>query len=189
VAVARDLGPHPLARSLVRLTAPMSDPTPRPAGDSTVVFTRPMTFLDANGLGNVHGGVIMREVDTAAGTAAARHVGGPCVTAAIDELSFDEPVHVGDLLVVTATVNAVGRRSLEVGVRVEAEPFLGGERRHTTTAYLVMVAIDAEGRPRAVPPLTAENDDERRRQAQAEIRRQVRQERRSRIGAWRPETG
>ena len=173
--------------ALVRLTVRMSDLPPRPVRDSLVVFTRPMTFHDANGLGNVHGGVIMHEVDTAAGASASRHVGGPCVTAAIDELSFTEPVHVGDLLVVTATVNAVGRRSLEVGVKVEAEPWLGGPRRHTTSAYLVMVAIDPEGRPREVPPLLAETDDERRRQAQAEIRRQVRQERRSRLGAWRPE--
>ncbi|WP_052667658.1 acyl-CoA thioesterase [Nitriliruptor alkaliphilus] len=165
----------------------MSELTPRPVRDSLVIFTRPMTFHDANGLGNVHGGVIMHEVDTAAGAASARHVGGPCVTAAIDELSFTEPVHVGDLLVVTASVNAAGRRSLEVGVKVEAEPWLGGPRRHTTSAYLVMVAIDAEGRPREVPPLVAETEDERRREAQAAIRRQIRQERRSRIGAWRPD--
>lgn len=175
------------AHSGVRLTGAMSALEPRPVRDSLVVFTRPMTFHDANGLGNVHGGVIMHEVDTAAGAASARHVGGPCVTAAIDELSFTEPVHVGDLLVVSASVNAVGSRSLEVGVKVEAEPWLGGPRRHTTSAYLVMVAIDPEGQPREVPPLLVESEDEQRRQAQAEIRRQVRQERRNRIGAWRPE--
>lgn len=165
----------------------MSDLTPRPVRASRVVLTRPMTFLDANSLGNVHGGVIMHDVDTAAGTAAARHTGGPCVTAAIDQLSFTEPVHVGDLLVVTASINAVGRSSLEVGVKVEAESVTSGERRHTTSAYLVMVAIDADGHPRAVPPLLTETDEERRRQAQAEIRRQVRDERRARIGAWQPD--
>ncbi|MEX1177726.1 MAG: acyl-CoA thioesterase [Nitriliruptor sp.] len=167
----------------------MSELQPRTVSASRVVFTRPMTFLDANGLGNVHGGVIMREVDTAAGTAGARHAGGPCVTAAIDELSFSAPVHVGDLLVVTAAVNAVGTRSMEIGVKVEAESVLDGGRRHTTSAYLVMVAIDAEGRPRPVPPLLAETEDERRREAQAEIRRQIRQERRNRLGAWRPDVG
>jgi acyl-CoA hydrolase len=147
-----------------------------------------MTPLDANSLGNVHGGVIMHEVDTVAGMAAARHAGTVAVTAAIDELSFKGPVHVGDLLHVTASVNAVGGTSLEVGVRVEAEPWRGGERRHTTTAYLVFVALDEDGVPTRVPPLIAETDDERRREAQAKIRRQVRKERLARLGDWRPPT-
>lgn len=164
----------------------MSDLAPLPVRHSQVTFARIMTLLDANAIGNAHGGVIMREVDTTAGTAAARHAGVVCVTAAIDELSFTEPVHVGDLLLVSASVNAVGRTSLEVGVKVEAEPWRGWPRRHTTSAYLVMVAIDEAGRKVTVPPLLAETDDERRRQGQAEIRRQVRQERRTRIGAWQP---
>lgn len=148
---------------------------------------RTMTQRDANLSGSVHGGVIMHEVDTAAGTAAARHCGLPAVTVAIDELSFYSPVHVGDLLIVQARVNAVGRTSLEVGVRVEAEPWAGGERRHTTSAYLVFVPLDDDGRPAPVPPLEVETEEERRRQAQAEIRRQVRKERISRLGAYRPE--
>jgi acyl-CoA hydrolase len=168
-------------------SAAMSDLPPRPVRDSQVTFARIMTLLDANAIGNVHGGVIMREVDTTAGTAAARHAEVVCVTAAIDELSFQEPVHVGDLLIVSASVNAVGRTSLEVGVRVEAEPWRGGPRRHTTSAYLVMVAVDEEGRTVTVPPLFAETEEERRRQAQAEIRRQIRAERRHRVDAWRPD--
>src|SRR5687768_16556908 len=120
------------------------------------MFVRTMTHADANLAGNVHGGVIMHEVDTAAGTAASRHAGGPCVTAAIDELSFLQPVHIGDLLFVQARVNAVGRTSLEVGVRVEAEPWQGGERRHTTSAYLLFVCLGDDGKPRAVPPLIVE---------------------------------
>jgi acyl-CoA hydrolase len=161
---------------------------PRTVRSSEVTFARTMTQLDANVLGNVHGGVIMHEVDVAAGTAAARHAGRVAVTASIDELSFLQPVHVGDVLIVRARVNAVGRTSMEVGVKVEAEPWKGGERRHTTSAYLVMVALDEEGNPVAVPPLVAESDDERRRMAQAEIRRQVRKERIARLGSWRPET-
>ena len=163
------------------------DLTPKPVAATQVHLARIMTLLDANAIGNVHGGVIMHEVDTTAGTAAARHAGVVCVTAAIDELSFTAPVHVGDVLHVTASVNAAGRTSLEVGVRVEAEPWRGGPRRHTTSAYLVMVAIDEDGNTVEVPPLLAETDDERRRQGQAEIRRQVRHERRQRLGAWRPE--
>jgi acyl-CoA hydrolase len=167
-----------------------TDPTEMPAkpvADSRVTFARTMTLLDANALGNVHGGVVMREVDSAAGTAAARHAGRVCVTAGIDELSFKQPVHVGDVLTVSASVNAVGRTSLEVGVRVEAEPWRGGERRHTTSAYLVFVCLDDDGAPLAVPPLLVTSDEEQRRQAQAGIRRQVRKERIARIGSWRPD--
>jgi acyl-CoA hydrolase len=151
--------------------------------DSAVTFARTMTQLDANMLGNVHGGVIMREVDSAAGTAAMRHAGRPCVTAAIDELSFFGPVHVGDILIVSARVNDVGRTSMEVGVKVEAEPLEGGPRRHTTSAYLVMVALDDDGHPMPVPELIVDSDEDRRRQRQAQVRRQIRAERLERIRA------
>lgn len=154
----------------------------RTVSASTVQFARTMTQLDANLAGNVHGGVIMREVDSAAGTAAVRHAGRLCVTASIDELSFHEPVFVGDILIVSASINDVGRSSLEVGVKVEAEPWRGGERRHTTTAYLVMVALDDGGHPVEVPPLILETEEERRRQEQAQLRRQIRNERRVRLG-------
>lgn len=160
---------------------------PRPVSASAAETVQIMTQLEANALGNVHGGVIMREVDSVGGLAAARHAQRPCVTAAIDELSFLQPVHVGDLLVVKASVNFAGAHSLEVGVRVEAESWQGVERRHTTTAYLVFVALDDEGDPTEVPPLRCETDEQLRRQEQARIRREVRQERRARMGSWRPE--
>lgn len=167
----------------------MSDDTPRPGTPraSEVTFVRPVTHHDANGLGFLHGGVVMHEVDTAAGTAGARHAGGPVVTASIDEMSFLGHVNVGDLLIVKARVNAVGETSLEVGVRVEAEAWDGSNRRHTTSAYLVMVAIDEDGNPRKVPPLVCETPDEERRMRQALIRRDVRKERIQRLGAWMPE--
>lgn len=163
------------------------DRAPKPVSASEVVFARAMSQLDANGLGNVHGGVIMREVDNAAGAAASRHANAPAVTASIDELSFLQPVHVGDVLVVKARVNAVGKTSLEVGVRVEAEPWRGGPRRHTTSAYLVFVALDDDGRPGPVPPLACETDEDRRREAQALIRRQARKDRIAKLGSWRPD--
>lgn len=161
----------------------------KPVAASEVTFARTMTQADANLVGNVHGGVIMHEVDVAAGTAATRHAGRVAVTAAIDELSFLRPVHIGDVLIVSARVNDVGRTSIEVGVKVEAEPWQGGPRRHTTSAYLVFVALDDDGRPAEVPPLDVRGEDERRRQAQARIRRQIRQERIARIGTYRPEPG
>lgn len=160
---------------------------PKPVSVSQIELARIMTRHDTNGLGNVHGGVIMHEVDTAAGMAAARHANATCVTASIDELSFLQPVHVGDVLVVKAAVNAVGRTSLEVGVRVEAESWDGRACRHTTSAYLVMVAIDADDRPIEIPDVVAETEDQRRRHGQAIIRREVRKERIARLGAWTPE--
>ncbi len=144
-----------------------------------------MEITDSNALGKVHGGVVMRAVDSAAGTAAARHSGRICVTAAIDGLSFLEPVEVGDILIVKARVNDVGRTSLEVGVRVEAEPWRGGERRHTTSAYLLMVALDDDGKPTPVPPLTPETSEDRRRQQHARIRRELRTERLRRLNEHR----
>lgn len=165
----------------------MDQLAPRSVADSAIETVQIMSQLQANNLGNVHGGVIMREVDNAGGLAASRHAGTVCVTAAIDQLSFLEPVHVGELLVVKAAVNAVGSTSLEVGVRVEAEAARGGERRHTTSAYLVFVALDANGDPTPVPDLVCETDDDHRRHAQAQIRQQVRRERIARLGSWRPE--
>ena len=160
---------------------------PKPVSASEITFARTMTQADANLVGNVHGGVIMKEVDTAAGTAAGRHAGRVCVTAAIDELSFLGPVHIGDVLFVSARVNDVGRTSLEVGVRVEAEPWGGGERRHTTSAYLVFVCLGEDGKPVAVPPLLVSSEDEERRRHQARVRREMRKERIERIGHYGPD--
>lgn len=153
---------------------PDSAPTPKPASDSHVTLTQMMEVTDANVAGNVHGGVIMRLVDTAAALAAIRHAGGLCVTVSIDEMSFLEPVHIGDVVTLRASVNDVGTTSMECGVRVEAEDPISGRRVHAASAYLVFVAIDDEGHPRPVPPLEAESDTERRRQREAALRRQAR---------------
>jgi acyl-CoA hydrolase len=130
-----------------------------------------MSIGDANLAGLVHGGVVMKMCDEVAGVAAIRHCGQRIVTAGMDRMTFVEPVSVGELLSCQATVNAAWRTSMEVGVRVEAENPRTGVRRHTSTAYLTMVALDDQGRPTPVPPLGAESDDERRRQREAELRR------------------
>jgi acyl-CoA hydrolase len=143
-----------------------------------------MTMLDANLHGNIHGGVIMKLVDDAAGVVAARHSGGRAVTAAMDEMVFLVPVHIGDLVHAHAQVNWAGRTSMEIGVRVEAERWdVVGEPLHTSTAYLVYVGLDEEGRPRNVPPVLVDGDDEkgRRRFREAEIRRTHRLARRAAI--------
>ena len=137
---------------------------------------------DANTAGNVHGGRIMYLCDEVAGIAAIRHCGMRVVTAGMDRMTFLEPVYVGQLVNFRAMVNAAWRTSVEVGVRVEAEDIRGsGEVRHVSTAYLTMVALDEDGRPAAVPPLEPATDDERRRQREAEWRRENRLSERSAI--------
>ncbi len=150
------------------------DLSPRRATDSHVSLTQLMEITDANVAGNVHGGVVMRLADTAAALAAIRHAGGLCVTVTVDELTFLEPVHVGDVVTLRASVNDVGTTSLECGVRVDAEDPITGRRAHAASAYFVFVALDADGRPRPVPPLLVEGPDERRRQAEAKLRRSAR---------------
>lgn len=145
-----------------------------------------MTALDANLHGNIHGGVIMKLVDDAAGVVAARHSGGRAVTAAMDEMAFLVPVHIGDLVHAYAQVNWAGRTSMEIGVRIEAERWNRLDpARHTATAYLVYVAIDSDGKPRPVPPIAPETDIDRRRYREAEIRREHRLARRTAILASR----
>jgi uncharacterized protein (TIGR00369 family) len=143
-----------------------------------------------NLLGNVHGGTIMQLVDSTAGAVAQRHSGGPAVTAAMDEMAFLEPVHVGDIVRTMAQVNWAGRTSMEIGVRVESEPWndAGPEPLHVASAYLVFVAIDADGQPREIPGLLPETPDEVRRQREAEIRRAHRLARRTEIERGRSGT-
>ena len=136
-----------------------------------------------NLLGNVHGGVIMKIVDSTAGAVAQRHSGGPAVTAAMDEMAFLHPVQVGDIVRTMAQVNWAGRTSMEIGVRVETERWneAGVEPVHVASAYLVFVAIDEEGKPREIPALEPRTDGERRRWREAEIRRAHRLARRREI--------
>src|SRR5436190_6731997 len=147
---------------------------PKPASESNAVLVKWMGIGDANSAGFVHGGVVMKLCDEAAGIAAIRHCRGRVVTAAMDRMTFILPVNVGELVTCSASVNAAWRTSMEVGVRVEAESPLTGESRHTSTAYLTMVAVDQDGTPTPVPALTAESDVERRRLREAELRRQNR---------------
>ena len=128
---------------------------------------------EANLLGNIHGGEIVKLADSTAGAVAQRHSGGPSVTAALDEMAFLAPVHVGDILQTMAQVNWAGRTSMEVGVRVEAQPWNdpSTEGLHVASAYFVFVAVDSDGRPREIPPLLTESADDERRVREAEIRR------------------
>jgi acyl-CoA hydrolase len=148
--------------------------TPKPPRASAVTLSQLMEVRHANLLGNVHGGEVMKLIDSPAGIAASRHAGGVTVTASLDQMSFLHPVNVGDVVFVHASVNDVGRTSMEVGVRVEAEHLVSGRRTHTSSAYLVFVAVDEQGKPREVAPLSPETEQERRRQDEARIRREIR---------------
>jgi acyl-CoA hydrolase len=132
----------------------------------------------ANNLGHVFGGVVLGLMDKAAAVAAIRHARTSCVTASIDRVDFREPIRVGDLVVLKASVNYVGKTSMEVGVRVDAEDLLTGHRRHTNSCYLTFVAVDPSGRPIMVADLKPESADERRRHRAAKARRQRRLEER-----------
>ena len=132
----------------------------------------------ANNLGHVFGGVVLGMMDKTAAVAAIRHSRSTCVTASIDRVDFREPIHLGDLVVLKASVNYVGRTSMEIGVRVEAEDLQSGNRRHTNSCYLTFVAVDRNGRPVEVPLLQPESPDEIRRYQAAEERRRRRLEER-----------
>ncbi|MDH3290387.1 MAG: acyl-CoA thioesterase [Gemmatimonadota bacterium] len=147
------------------------DLTPRPVSASHTTMTELMMPHMANVLGNVFGGVILSLVDRVAAVAAIRHAGGPCVTVSVDQVDFKEPIHVGELVVAKASVNYVGRTSMEVGVHIHAEDVPTGKQRHTNTCYVTFVAIDKEGRPRRVASVVPESSEERRRYAEAEARR------------------
>ena len=152
----------------------MIELAPKPVSASKTVFAKSMLPSDANPSGNVHGGEIMKLIDECAGAAAGRHARQRVVTARVDELSFLAPVYVGNLVTARASVNDVGTKSMEIGVRVDAEDILTGAVVHVSSAYLVYVAIDALGKAAPIPPVLAESDEEKRRMAAAKLRRERR---------------
>jgi acyl-CoA hydrolase len=142
--------------------------------DSRVIMSHMLQPQDANPAGNVHGGVVMKYIDDAAGVVAGRHARAISVTASIDRLDFHQPIFVGDLLVLKASLNLAGTTSMEIGVRVEAENLISGEIRHAVSAYLTFVALGSDGRPLHVPGLALETEEEARRNRDALARRKIR---------------
>ena len=152
----------------------------RPVRDSISIYSEMALPNDANTLGNVLGGKVMHLVDLAGALAAIRHARCPVVTASVDYMNFLHPIHIGQLIVLHASVNRVFRTSMEVGVRVEVENLVSGEIRHTSSAYLTFVALDKEGNRVPIPPVIPETEEERRRYEEAERRRAYRLEMRER---------
>jgi acyl-CoA hydrolase len=118
--------------------------------------------------GDLFGGELMALVDQAAAVAAIRHAGGPAVTASIERVDFRERIPVGALVTCAATVDYVGNSSMDITVEVYAERVSSGEKRHTHTAHVVFVALDDDGKPKRVPRLVPETNEERVRYARAE---------------------
>lgn len=146
----------------------------KPVKDSQHETSELMMPHHANNLGHVFGGVMLSMMDKTAAISAFRHCRLNVVTASIDRVDFREPIHVGDLVVMKSSVNYVGRTSMEVGVRVEAEELLSGRRRHTNSCYLTFVAVDRNGRPIDIPGVKPETPDEVRRYEAAQERRELR---------------
>jgi acyl-CoA hydrolase len=144
----------------------------KPVSASRSTLVHWMGVLDVNTAGFVHGGVVMKLCDEVAGLAAVRHSQQRVVTGGVDRMTFVEPIEQGELVTFIASVNAVWRTSMEVGVRVTAEKPRSGETpRHTNTAYFTMVAVDEQGRPTPVPGLRTETEEEERREREAQTRR------------------
>jgi len=165
------------------MTPPANDARPgRPVKDSQHESSELMMPQDANNVGSVFGGVILSMMDRTAAVAAIRHARSNCVTVSVDRVEFREAIHLGDLVIMKASVNYTGRTSMEIGVRVECENLIDGKRRHTNSCYLTFVAVDRNGRPVEVPAVIPESKEEQRRFAAAAERRRRRLEEREAEG-------
>jgi len=147
---------------------------PRPVNDSISEMVEIVLPNDANPLNSLLGGRLMHWIDIAGALAAHRHSGSNVVTASLDHLDFLVPVKVGDVVIFKSSVNRAFTTSMETGVKVWVESYTTGERRHVSSAYLTFVALDGEGRKRAVPAVMAETDDQKRRYEDAGRRREAR---------------
>ncbi|MEM7733708.1 MAG: acyl-CoA thioesterase [Pseudomonadota bacterium] len=146
------------------------------SGRHTLEMTVLMTPEMANFSGNVHGGALLNLLDRVAFSCSSRYSGQYCVTLSVDQVIFKEPIFVGELVTFLASINATGRTSMEVGIRVEAEEIQSGKVRHTNSCYFTMVAVDGHGRAVSVPKVTPDGDEAEKRQEAAVLRRSLRDE-------------
>lgn len=138
---------------------------------------------DANNLGNMLGGKVMHLIDIAAAMSGLRHCRKPVVTASVDSLDFRYPIKLGNMIILRASVNYTHNTSMEIGVRVESENPLTGERFHTSSAYLTFVALDENGKPTEIPKVIPESETEKRRYEAAVKRRELRMKARSELNS------
>ena len=143
-------------------------------GDSKTIMTYLMSQNDVNLSGIVHGGVILKLIDTIAFVCATKHSGKVCVTASFDRVDFLKPIFIGELVTLYGSINYVGKTSMEIGISIEAENIQTCKKRHTNTCFVTMVAIDKNKKPTMVPRLKPETTEEKRRYKVAELRRKER---------------
>jgi acyl-CoA hydrolase len=154
---------------------PVTQANPQAGLSMSVLMTPNM----ANFAGNVHGGTILRLLDQAAFACASQYSGSYVVTLSVDQVLFKEPIHVGELVTFLASVNFVGKTSMEIGIRVQAQNIQQRTIRHTNTCYFTMVAVDEHRKPKAIPPLVIENAVQQCRFEAAEHRKKSRLEQES----------
>lgn len=145
-------------------------------GQHELTMTVLMTPDMANFSGKVHGGAILKKLDEVAYACASRYSGHYVVTLSVDQVRFKQPIHVGELVTFLASVNHVGRSSMEIGIKVVAEDIQQKMIRHTNSCYLTMVAVDADGRPARVPPLTLATPQQKLRFEKAALRKKLRKQ-------------
>jgi acyl-CoA hydrolase len=146
----------------------------KPVGESRTEMTEVVLPQDANALGNILGGRVMHLVDIAAAITAHRHCRSVAVTASVDHVDFRNPIRIGELILLKASINRAFHTSMEIGVKVFSENLLTGERKHTTSAYVTFVALDEDGQPKPVPPVICKTSEDRRRFREALARRKYR---------------
>ncbi len=151
-------------------------PNGKPVSASKIILTQVMLPEDSNSAGNVHGGTIMKLADNAAFVVASRHCRSNVVTASVDRIDFLAPVYIGDLIILKARLNWTGHSSMEIGIKIEAEDLFSGSTRHVATALLTFVSLDEKGRPKQVPPLILETEEDRRLFLEASERAKMRKE-------------
>ncbi|CAH0191496.1 MULTISPECIES: acyl-CoA thioesterase [unclassified Pseudomonas] len=156
-------------------------------GNAQLSMTVLMTPDMANFSGNVHGGTLLKYMDEVAYACASRYAGRYVVTLSVDQVTFREPVHVGELVTFLASVNYTGRTSMEVGIKVITENIRERSVRHSNSCFFTMVAVDEHGKSIEVPPRQPETSEERRRFEQGRQRREIRQELESRYRALKGE--
>lgn len=143
--------------------------------DRSIIMSEVMTPEKANFAGNIHGGYLLSLLDKVAYACAARYSGEYVVTLSVDGVMFKEPIHVGELVICYASINHVGRSSMEVGIKVVAENLRTHQQRHTNSCYFTMIAVDEDLRPKRVKPLSLNTPEQHKRFKEAELRKQLRQ--------------
>lgn len=150
------------------------DSAGKPVSASRTEMTEVVLPQDANVFGNILGGRVMHLVDIAAAITAHRHCRSMAVTASVDHIDFRNPIRVGEVIMLKASLNRAFHTSMEIGVKVFSEDILTGERKHTTSAYVTFVALDENYRPKPVPPVICKTPEDRRRYREALVRRKYR---------------